>query len=112
MTVPPDQKYRDLRAIAEDERNRQKREGGRAHLYALEIPTSVIVGAVLGKLADDKFDIAPVGIIVGLLAGLGAAVRAIVRVIAWQKSLSRNDPPAEKIDDEAWPRKGDDDPPA
>lgn len=89
-----DKKYRDLREIAEDERNRHKREGGRAHLYALEIPTSVIVGAVLGKLADDHFHIAPVGIVLGLLAGVGAAVRAIIKVIAWQKSLSAGDPPA------------------
>lgn len=80
--------YRDLRAIADDERNRMKRQAGKAHLYALEIPMSVIVGAVLGKLADDHFHIAPIGITVGLIAGLGAAISAIVRVIAWQKSLS------------------------
>lgn len=83
--------YRDLRAIAEDERNRMKRQAGKAHLYALEIPMSVIVGAVLGKLADDHFHIAPIGITVGLIAGLGAAINAIVRVIAWQKSLSSTD---------------------
>jgi F0F1-type ATP synthase assembly protein I len=89
--------YRDLRSIADDERHRMKRQAGKAHLYALEIPMSVIVGAVLGKLADDHFHIAPVGITVGLLAGLGAAINAIVRLIAWQKSLSAADdatPPA------------------
>jgi F0F1-type ATP synthase assembly protein I len=82
--------YRDLRAIAEDERNRLKRQAGRAHLHALEIPMSVIVGAVLGKLADDHFHIAPIGITVGLISGVGAAINAIVRLIAWQKSLSAN----------------------
>jgi F0F1-type ATP synthase assembly protein I len=95
-----EKKYRDLREIAEDERNRQKREGGRAHLYALEIPTSVIVGAVLGKIADDHFHIAPIGITLGLLAGIGAAVRAIIKVIAWQKSLSAGDPPATPMPDD------------
>ena len=83
--------YRDLRAIAEDERHRLKRQAGKAHLYALEIPMSVIVGAVLGKLADDHFHIAPIGITVGLISGVGAAINAIVRLIAWQKSLSADE---------------------
>lgn len=103
MSDAREQKYRDLRAIAEDERNRTKREGGRAQLYALEIPTSVIIGAVLGKLADDSFHIEPIGITVGLLAGIGAAVRAMVRMIAWHKGLSASDPPVAPVDDSAAP---------
>jgi F0F1-type ATP synthase assembly protein I len=85
------QQYRDLRVIAEDERNRHRRQAGRAHMYALEIPVSVIVGAVLGKLLDDHFHIAPWGITIGLLAGLGAAGRAIYRIIQWQRTLSDGD---------------------
>lgn len=75
--------YRDLQQKVKD--GRPQRNAGRAHLYALEIPTSVIVGCVLGKLADDHFGIGPWGFVVGLLAGLGSAVRSIVRLVAWQK---------------------------
>jgi F0F1-type ATP synthase assembly protein I len=80
--------YRDLRAIAEDERGRLKRRAGRVHLAALEIPMSVIVGVVLGNAVDERFHVAPIGITVGLLAGVGAAVNAIARIIAWQKRES------------------------
>ncbi len=83
--------YRDLHSIAVDTENRAKRNAGRAHLYALEIPMSVIIGAVLGKFVDDHFGIAPIGISVGLVAGLAAAIRAIVAVIAWQKKLNADD---------------------
>ncbi|MDP2343245.1 MAG: AtpZ/AtpI family protein [Deltaproteobacteria bacterium] len=85
--------YRDLREVVKE--GRQKRDAGRAQLYALEIPTSVIVGCILGQLADTHLGVAPWGFPIGLLAGLGAAVRAIVRLIAWQKA---NDP-----DDDAGP---------
>ncbi len=79
--------------------HRAKRDAGRGQLYALEIPTAVIVGCVLGKLADDHFQIAPVGITVGLIAGLGAAVRAIFGIIRWQKSLpSSGDVPVDTDD--------------
>ncbi len=76
--------YRDIKQVVVDAR--PKRNAGRAHLYALEIPTSVIVGCVLGKLADDHFGIGPWGFVVGLLAGLASAVRSIVRLVAWQKA--------------------------
>ena len=81
--------YRDLRAIAEDERGRLKRRAGRVHLAALEIPMSVIIGVVLGHAVDERFHVAPIGLIVGLLAGTGAAINAMVRIIAWQKAESR-----------------------
>ena len=42
------------------------------------------------------------------LAGLGAAVRAIIRVIAWQKSLSAGDPPAQPMPDDDQPGGHDD----
>lgn len=80
MSAPPD-----LQQLMQE--HRAKRDAGRGQLYALEIPTAVIVGCVLGKLADDHFGIAPVGITVGLVAGLGAAIRAIIGIIRWQKSL-------------------------
>ncbi len=82
-----DDAYRDLRAIAEDEQNRARRNAGRGYMFALEIPFSVIVGAVLGKFLDDTFNTAPYGFAVFLCAGVAASVRAIMRVIAWQKSL-------------------------
>ncbi len=77
--------YRDLRQIAAD--GRDQRNATRGHVYALEIPFSVIVGCVLGTLVDDRFGVAPWGFSVGLLAGIGSAVRAIVRIIRWQRSL-------------------------
>lgn len=89
--------YVDLRSIVENKDNRHRREAGRAQLYALEIPVSVIVGAVLGKLVDDHFPVAPWGITIGLLAGLGAAGRAIYRVILWQRSLANSDATAHDI---------------
>lgn len=91
-TPSPDMKH----LMAE---HRAKRDAGRGQLYALEIPTSVIVGCVLGKLADDHFGIAPWGFVVGLIAGLGAAVRAIVGIIRWQKSLPKSGGPPVDTDD-------------
>ena len=82
--------YRDLREVVKD--GRQKRDAGRVHLYALEIPTSVIVGAVLGQLADTHLGVAPWGFWVGLAAGIGASVRAVVRLIAWQKANDPDEP--------------------
>lgn len=78
-----DAKYRDLRQVVEESKDR--RRAGKAHIYALEIPMSVIVGAVAGKFADDHFGIAPWGIGIGLVAGVGAAVRAVVNLIRWMK---------------------------
>ncbi len=79
--------YRDLRQVVKE--GRSKRDAGRAHLYALEIPTSVIVGCVLGQLADTHLGVAPWGFPAGLVLGVATSVRAIVRLIAWQKA---NDP--------------------
>ncbi len=78
-----DAKYRDLRQVVEESKDR--RRAGKAHLYALEIPMSVIVGAVAGKFADDHFGIAPWGIGIGLIAGVGAAIRSVVNLIGWMK---------------------------
>ncbi len=86
-----DRKYRDLRQIAAD--GRDKRTATRGHIYALEIPFSVIVGCVLGTFVDDRFGTAPWGFALFLAAGTGAAVRAIVRVIRWQRSLDEADGP-------------------
>ncbi len=94
--------YRDLRQVVRD--GRQQRDAGRAHLYALEIPTSVIVGCVLGQLADTHLGVAPWGFPFGLAVGVAAAVRAIVRLIAWQK--------ANDADEDARNQGGDDVPPA
>lgn len=80
-----DRKYRDLRQISAD--SRDKRMATRGHVYALEIPFSVIVGCVLGTLVDDHFGTAPWGFAAFLAAGIGAAVRSIVRIIRWQKSI-------------------------
>ena len=82
--------YRDLKQVVKD--GRQQRDAGRVHLYALEIPTSVIVGCVLGQLADTHLGVAPWGFWVGLAAGTGAAVRAVVRLIAWQKANDPDEP--------------------
>lgn len=92
MSAPPE-----LQKLMDE--HRAKRDAGRGQLYALEIPTAVIVGCVLGKLADDHFGIAPVGITIGLTAGLGAAVRAIVGIIRWQKSLPTSGDVAVDTDD-------------
>ncbi|HEY1101225.1 MAG TPA: hypothetical protein VGF99_19955 [Myxococcota bacterium] len=79
--------------------HRAKRDAGRGQLYALEIPTSVITGCVLGKLVDDHFHVAPWGFVVGLVAGLGNAVRAVVNIIRWQKTLpGSNDTPIDTDD--------------
>ena len=80
-----DRKYRDLRQISEDARG--NRTATRGHVYALEIPFSVITGCVLGTLVDDHFGTAPWGFAAFLAAGIGAAVRSIVRIIRWQKHL-------------------------
>lgn len=85
-----DRQYRDLRQIAAD--GRDQRTATRGHVYALEIPFSVIVGCVLGSLVDDRFGVAPWGFGVGLAAGTGAAVRAIVRLIRWQRQLDDDGP--------------------
>ena len=79
--------YRDLDAVANARTNRAKREGSRGQLYVLEIPTAVIIGCVLGKLVDDNFDVAPIGIAVGLFAGVAYAVRTIFRIIRWYKTV-------------------------
>jgi F0F1-type ATP synthase assembly protein I len=84
-----DRKYRDLRQISADARD--QRTATRGHVYALEIPFSVIIGCVLGTLVDDHFGTAPWGFAVFLAAGVGAAVRSIVRIIRWQKSLDDAD---------------------
>lgn len=78
--------------------HRAKREASRGQLYVLEIPTSVIVGAVLGKLVDDHFNTSPWGFAVFLTAGIGAAIRAVVGVIRWQKSLSTGEPAVDTDD--------------
>jgi F0F1-type ATP synthase assembly protein I len=80
--------YRDLDAVARDRDAKAARQATRIHVYALELPMSVIVGAVLGAWADRSLDIAPWGITVGLIAGVGAAVRSIIRLIDYQKQLS------------------------
>lgn len=84
-----DRKYRDLRQIADDARDH--RTATRGHVYALEIPFSVITGCVLGTLVDDHFGTAPWGFSVFLAAGIGAAVRSIVRIIRWQQRLDAVD---------------------
>jgi len=76
--------FRDVRRIVAE--SKDKRRAGRAHVYALEIPFSVIVGAVLGKAVDDHFGVAPWGIAAGLVGGIGAAARAVYALIAWQKA--------------------------
>ena len=93
--------YRDLREVVKA--GRARRDGGRAQLYALEIPTAVIVGCILGQLADTHLGVAPWGFPVGLAAGVGSAIRSIVRLIAWQKANDPDDdaaaPPAVGGDD-------------
>jgi F0F1-type ATP synthase assembly protein I len=84
-----DRKYRDLRQIADDARD--QRRATRGHVYALEIPFSVITGCVLGALVDDHFGTAPWGFAAFLAAGVGAAVRAVVRIIRWQRALDTDD---------------------
>lgn len=83
-TGPRGGEFRDVRRIVAE--SKDKRRAGRAHVYALEIPFSVIVGAVLGKAIDDHFGIAPWGIALGLVGGIGAAARAVYALIAWQKA--------------------------
>lgn len=85
MSAPPNLEQR----MAE---HRAQREASRGQLYVLEIPTAVIVGAVLGKLVDDHFGCAPWGFAVFLTAGVGASIRAVLGVIRWQKSLSTGEP--------------------
>lgn len=99
-----DAKYRDLRQIVAE--NKDKRQAGKAHLYALEIPVAVIVGAVLGKFVDDHFAVEPWGVTVGLLTGVGAAIRSIVKLIAFMKANDAAD------DDAAAAKGADGDPPA
>jgi F0F1-type ATP synthase assembly protein I len=82
-------RYRDLRQIAHDARD--QRTATRGHVYALEIPFSVIVGCVIGTVVDDHFGTAPWGFAAFLCAGIGAAVRAIVRIIRWQRLLDDAD---------------------
>ena len=86
---PPEAKYRDLRQVVEE--SRDSRRAGKAHIYALEIPMAVIVGAVAGKFVDDRFGVAPWGVGIGLLAGLGAAVRSVYRLIQWMKAEAAAD---------------------
>ena len=92
-------KYQDLRSIAHDERNRAKRTATRVHMYALEMPFSVVVGAVLGSLADKRWGIAPWGVWVGLGLGVAAAVRAVLRMVQLQRSLDGADTATEAGDD-------------
>jgi F0F1-type ATP synthase assembly protein I len=46
----------------------------------LEMGLAVGLGYLLGDWLDERFDIAPWGMVLGLFAGFGAAVKAIVRV--------------------------------
>jgi F0F1-type ATP synthase assembly protein I len=80
-----DRQYRDLRQMTADAR--EQRTATRGHVYALEIPFSVIVGCVLGTLVDEHFGVAPWGFAGGLAAGIGAAVRSIARLIRWQRAV-------------------------
>ena len=84
-----ERQYRDLRKITAD--GREQRTATRGHVYALEIPFSVIIGCVLGTLVDDRFGTAPWGFALFLCAGVGAAVRSIVRIIRWQKDVDAAD---------------------
>jgi F0F1-type ATP synthase assembly protein I len=81
----PDKGYRDLDTVATAPDAKANRHATRMHVYALELPMSVIVGAMLGHWADRQWHIAPWGITIGLVAGIGAAVRSIVRLIEYQK---------------------------
>jgi F0F1-type ATP synthase assembly protein I len=82
-----DRQYRDLRQVAVDAK--EQRAATRAHLFALEIPFSVIVGAVLGSAIDERWDSAPWGFAVFLLAGIAAAVRTVVRLVRFQHAVDR-----------------------
>lgn len=94
--APRKNDFRDVRRIVAE--SKDKRRAGRAHVYALEIPFSVIVGAVLGKAVDDHFGIAPWGIALGLVGGIGAAARAVYALIAWQKANDVEDAAADAAD--------------
>jgi F0F1-type ATP synthase assembly protein I len=99
-----DRQYRDLRQMTADARD--QRTATRGHVYALEIPFSVIVGCVLGSLVDEHFGVAPWGFAGGLAAGIGAAVRSIARLIRWQRAVDAAEPAA-STEDAAPPRGAD-----
>lgn len=82
-------RHRDVRQLVRE--SRDKRQASRAHIYALEIPFSVIFGCAVGKAVDDHWGVAPWGISIGLLAGVGAAVRGVLALIAWQKLNDERD---------------------
>lgn len=77
------ERYRDVKEIMAA--GRDKRQAGRAHLYALEIPISFIFCVVVGSVVDRKFAVAPWGIGVGIFLGIASAARAVIGLIRWQK---------------------------
>lgn len=54
---------------------------GRAYQGALEAVLAVVVMAVLGALADRRFDTAPVLVLLGLAIGFGSFVLRLVRLL-------------------------------
>jgi F0F1-type ATP synthase assembly protein I len=77
------ERYRDVQEIMAA--GRDKRQAGRAHLYALEIPISFIFCVVVGSVVDRKFGVAPWGVGVGIFLGVASAARAVLGLIRWQR---------------------------
>lgn len=72
---------REMRAKVR-ERSRKVWEGARYASVGLEFGLSVVIGYLIGRWLDQRFDLAPWGTPAGVILGFIAALRSLLKIAA------------------------------
>ena len=91
--------------MTENPLERKARDVYRSSRYAsigLELGVSVVIGLLIGRWAEQTWDLAPWGVLCGIGLGFAAAIRSISRTLTSlaQENDSKNKPAIERQDDD------------
>lgn len=91
--------------MTENPLERKARDVYRSSRYAsigLELGVSVVIGLLIGRWAEQTWDLAPWGVLFGIGLGFAAAIRSISRTLTSlaQENDSKNEPAIERQDDD------------